>query len=143
MQFLKGKSRIIITFSILFTAVAVLLVLIFFAGKKTYVVQFDLDGGTLISGSLEQHVTRGQDATPPVAVKDGAFLHSWSASHRRVTKDMVITAVWEYETTSGVIYYTDDNQNFAEITGAYKHIYGEVYLGAYFNEKKVLGRCHR
>ena len=44
MKYLKGKSRIIIIFSILFLAVAVLLALIFLAGKKTYVVKFDLDG---------------------------------------------------------------------------------------------------
>ncbi len=139
LKHLKGKSRIIITFSILFTAVAVLLVLIFFAGKKTYIVQFDLDGGTLISGSLEQHVTRGQDATPPVAVKDGAYLHSWSSSYKRVTKDMVISAVWEYETTSGIEYVTSKDQNYAEVLSAYKYINGEVYLGAYYEDKKVLG----
>lgn len=139
MEHLKGKSKIIITFSILFLAVAVLLILIFFAGKRTYVVRFDLDGGTLISGSLEQHITQGQDATPPVVVKDGAFLHSWSASPRRVTKDMVIKAVWEYETTSGIEYVTSEDQNYAEVLKAYKYLNGEVYLGAYYNEKKVLG----
>jgi len=139
MKFLKGRSRIIITFSILFLAVAVLLILIFLAGKKTYVVKFDLDGGTLISGSVEQHITQGQDATPPVVVKDGAFLHSWSAPYKRVTKNMVIRAIWEYETTSGIVYFTTDEQNYAEITGAYKYLNGEVYLGAYYDEKKVLG----
>ena len=63
----KGKFKIVLTFSILFLVVTLLLLLIFYEGKKTYVVQFDLNGGTLISGSLEQHVTQGQDAIPPSA----------------------------------------------------------------------------
>ena len=136
---LKGKLKIIIAFSVLFLVVSVLLLLIFYAGKKTYVVTYDLNGGTLISGSLEQHITQGQNATPPVAVKDGAYLHSWSASSNHITKDMRIEAVWEYKTTDGIIYSSSGNQNYAEITGAYKYINGEVYLGAYFGDKKILG----
>jgi hypothetical protein len=136
---LKGKLKIIIAFSILFVVVLILLLLIFYAGKKTYVVTYELNGGTLISGSLEQTVTQGQNAIPPVAVKDGAYLHSWSASSNHITKNMTIEAIWEYKTTDGIIYSSSGNQNFAEITGAYKFIKGEVYLGAYYGDKKILG----
>ena len=135
----KGRMKIIIAFSVLFLLISILLVLIFMEGKKTYTVRFDLDGGTLLSGSLEQHVMQGQDAIPPSVVKDGAFLRGWSTSYRRITKDMVIEAVWEYETTAGIIYTDSENQNFTEIAGAYKYLRGEVYLGAYYEEKKVLG----
>lgn len=135
----SGKLRILLVFSILFLAIVVLLALIFFEGKKTYTVQFDLDGGTLISGSLEQRITQGQDAVLPTVVKDGAFLRGWSSSHRRITRDITIKAIWEYETTAGIIYTENENQNFTEISGSYPHLYGEVYLGAYYNEKKVLG----
>ena len=135
----KGKLKIIIAFAILFLVVSILLVLVFYAGKKSYTVKFDLNGGTLISGSLEQTVTRGQDATPPVVVKDGAYLLRWSSSVRQVTKDMVIEAVWEYETTPGIIYQTEKNQNFAEISGSFEYLRGEVYLGAYYGDKKILG----
>ena len=135
----KGKLKIILIFTLLFLAVTALLILIFFAGKKTYVVRYDINGGTLISGSLEQHITQGQNAIPPTVVKDGAYLHSWSASSNHITKDMVITAVWNYETTKGIIYSYGDSQNFAEITGAYKYISGEVYLGSYYEEKRILG----
>lgn len=134
----NGKFRIIITFTVLFLVVSVLLLLIFYEGKKSYVVTFDLDGGTLLSGSLEQVVTHGQDATPPTVVKDGAYLHSWSAPYRRITKDTVIKAVWEYETTPGIIYTDSENQNYTEVAGAFKDLYGEVYLGAHYNEKKVI-----
>lgn len=143
MEHHKGKHKIIITFAILFMSVLLLLALVFFAGKKTYVVRFDLNGGTLISGSLEQHITQGQDAVPPAVVKDGAYLRGWSASYRQITKDIVIRAIWEYETTTGIIYSNSQNQNFAEIIGSYEHLRGEVYLGAYYGDKKILGICER
>ena len=133
------KIKITVIFSVLLVAVTVILLMIFFAGKKSFTVSFELNGGTLISGSLEQSVTRGQDATPPTVVKDGAYLHSWDKSYKNITKDVVIEAVWEYETTPGIIYSSSSNQNFAEISGSYDYIRGEVYLGAYFGDKKILG----
>ena len=135
----KGKIRIILIFSILFLAVAILLALIFFSGKKTYVVRFELNGGTLVSGSLEQHVVQGQDAIPPTVVKEGAVFQDWSAPHKQITNDVVITALWEYTTTPGIRYTDTENQNFAEIAEAYKYIKGEVYIGSYYNKKKILG----
>ena len=135
----QGRLKIIIVFGILFLLVAVLLMLIFLEGKKSYTVEFDLDGGTLLGGSLEQRVIQGQDAIPPSVVKDGAFLRGWSTSYRRITKDVVIKAVWEYETTAGIVYTNGEDQNYVEIERAYPFLRGEVYLGAYFDEKKVLG----
>ena len=135
----KGKMKIIIAFGLLFLIVSVLLMLIFLEGKKTFTVRFDPNGGTVLSGSLEQHVMQGQDAVPPSVVKDGAYLRGWSTSYRRITRDIVIEAVWEYETTAGIIYTESENQNFTEVSGSYEFLRGEVYLGAYFDEKKVLG----
>ena len=135
----KGRLKILIAFGILFLIVSVLLMLIFLESKKTYTVQFDPNGGTVLGGSLEQRVMQGQDAVPPSVVMDGAVLRGWSASYRRITRDIVIKAVWEYETTAGIIYTENENQNFTEISGSYPHLRGEVYLDAYFNEKKVLG----
>jgi len=120
-------------------AVSTLLMLIFFAGKKTYTVTFDLNGGTLLSGSLTQHVTRGQNASPPKTVKEGAYFLSWSESYREITRDIVIEAIWEYETTPGIVYADSENQNYTEITGAYKYIKGDVYIGSSHGDKKVLG----
>ena len=57
----KGKTKILIAFGILFLVVSVLLALIFLDSKKSYTVTFDLDGGILLNGSLEQHVLQGQD----------------------------------------------------------------------------------
>ena len=135
----RGRFKILLVFGILFLLVSVLLTLIFLEGKKTYTVEFDLDGGTLLGGSLEQRVMQGQDAIPPSVVKDGAYLRGWSTSYRRITKDVVLKAIWEYETTAGIVYTNGENQNYVEIERAYEFLRGEVYLGAYFNEKKVLG----
>ncbi|MBQ3014977.1 MAG: leucine-rich repeat domain-containing protein [Clostridia bacterium] len=135
----KGRLKILIAFGILFLIVSVLLMLIFLESKKSYTVEFDPNGGTVLSGSLVQNVMQGQDAVPPSVVMDGAVLRGWSASFRRVTRDLVIEAVWEYETTAGIIYTESENQNFTEIQGSYPNLRGEVYLDAYFDEKKVLG----
>ena len=135
----RGRLKILITFGILFFIVSVLLMLIFLESKKSYTVEFDPNGGTVLSGSLVQHVMQGQDAVPPSVVMDGAVLRGWSASFRRITRDIVIEAVWEYETTAGIIYTESENQNFTEIQGSYPNLRGDVYLDAYFNEKKVLG----
>lgn len=138
-QIAKHKLKIIIVFATLFVTVAVLLLLIFLHGKKSYTVTFELDGGTLISGSLVQSVTRGQNATPPKVTKDGCYFLAWSESYRQITHDVTIEAIWEYETTPGIIYSESQNSNFTEIIGAYKYIKGDVYIGAYHDEKKLLG----
>ncbi len=135
----KGRMKILIAFGILFLVVAILLGLIFLDSKKTYIVEFDLNGGTLLGGSLTQRVLQGQDAVPPSVVKDGAYLRGWSASYRKVTRNLEIEAVWEYNTTAGIIYSDSENQNFVEIERAYEFLTGDVYLGAYHNDKKVLG----
>ena len=111
----RGRFKILLVFGILFLLVSVLLTLIFLEGKKTYTVEFDLDGGTLLGGSLEQRVMQGQDAIPPSVVKDGAYLRGWSTSYRRITKDVVIKAIWEYETTAGIVYTNGENQNYVVI----------------------------
>ena len=107
----KGRKRIILIFSALFLVIATLLLLIFNQGKKSYTVKFELDGGTLLNGSLVQEVKHGQDAIPPTVVKDGAYLRSWSGSYKSVTKNMTLEAVWEYETTPGIIYSDSENKN--------------------------------
>lgn len=139
MLYTRGKLKIILTFVVLFLVISALLLIVYLKGNTTYKVTFDLDGGTLISGSVEQSVTRGQDAEPPVVVKNGYYLHSWSASYQRITKDVTIKAVWEYDTTPGIIYASDTNKNYSEIIGSYEYLRGEVFLGAYHNKKIVLG----
>ncbi len=136
---MKQKAKLIIILTVEFIVIIAILLLIFLAGKKTYTVRFELNGGTLISGSEEQRVTRGKDASPPIVTKDGCYLLKWSASYKEVTRDLVIEAVWEYETSYGITYTVEEGSNYCEISGSYEEIGGDVYIGAYHDQKKVLG----
>ena len=136
---LKQKTKLIIILAIEFIAIIAILALIFFAGKKTHTVTFDLNGGILISGDLEQRVTQGQHATPPSVAKFGHYLRGWSGSYKSVTRDVTVKAIWEYETSPGIEYYFPDHTNYCEISGSFSEIQGEVYIGAYYNDRQVLG----
>ena len=136
---MKHKVKIIIILAVEFVAIVAMLLCIFFAGKKSYTVTFDLNGGTLISGDLEQKVTQGKSANPPKTTKDGCYFLQWSASYREVTKDITVKAIWEYETTVGIEYEIKENSNYCEIIGCYPDVKGDVYIGAYYDGKKVLG----
>ncbi|MBE7068084.1 MAG: hypothetical protein E7381_02145 [Clostridiales bacterium] len=138
---MKHKWKLIIVFSVEFIAIAVMMLFIFFAGKKVYTVTFDLNGGTLLSGDLVQKVTQGHSASAPKATKEGCYFLEWSGSYREVTRDLTIKAVWEYETTEGIEYSVDEgvDSNYCEIVGCYKELAGDVYIGAYYGNKKVLG----
>ena len=135
---MKQKTKLIIILAVEFVAISIVLLMIFFAGKKSYTVTFDLNGGILISGDTVQRVTQGQSATPPNAAKDGHYLMGWMGNYRKVTSDATVRAIWEYETTPGIIYSDAQNQNFAEIIGSFKELRGEVYIGAYHDDKIVL-----
>ena len=133
------KIKLVIILAAEFVAIIAVLLLILFAGKKTHTVTFDLDGGILISGELEQRVTQGQHASPPTAAKFGHYLMGWSGSYKSITRDVVLKAIWEYETTPGIVYLMPENTNYCEIESSYKDIQGEIYVGAYHNKLKVLG----
>ena len=136
---MKHKTKLIIILTAEFIAVAILLLLVFMAGKKSYTVTFDLDGGTLLGGETVQRVTQGQSATPPQVVKTGHYLLRWSGTYKEVTSDSTVKAVWEYETSYGIEYDNSQNRNYCEISGCYPEISGSVYIGAYFGDQKVLG----
>lgn len=138
----KDKIKILIILGVEFVAIAIILLMIFFAGKKTHTVTFDLDGGILLSGDIEQRVTQGHNATPPSVTKEGHFLRGWSGSYREVTHDVTIKAIWEYETSPGIIYSESPegiDANYCEIIGSYENLVGDIYVGAYHNEKIVFG----
>ena len=136
---MKQKLRLFIIIGVEFLVIALILVLVFFAGKRSYTVTFDLDGGTLISGDLIQEVTQGGNATPPKAGKDGCYFHSWSASYNQITRNMTIRAIWEYETTVGIQYKTFEDANYCLIESVFPDLHGEVYVGAFHDGKRVLG----
>ncbi|MDL2237404.1 S1C family serine protease [Christensenellaceae bacterium OttesenSCG-928-K19] len=61
---------------------------------STYTVTFDLNGGTLVSGELEQQVEEGGSATAPQAENDGAEL-TWDGDFTYVSSNITVTAQWE------------------------------------------------
>lgn len=138
---MKQKIKLGIILGVEFIAITVILILIFFAGKKTYKVTFDLNGGTLISGELVQNVPQGKNATPPTVAKDGCHLRSWSASYKQVTHDIVVEAVWEWEiiTTVGFEYSSTENSDYCTIVGSFNGLYGDVYVPVHHGDKKILG----
>ncbi len=136
---MKQKVKLAIILGAEFLAIAIVLLLIFFSTKKQYTITFDLDGGTLISGSLTQSVTQGHNATPPTAVKEGHYLRGWSGIYRGVTSDERVTAIWEYETTPGIEYSTKNGATYTEISGCFKSVSGKLYIGAYHNDLIVFG----
>ncbi len=136
---LKPKTKLIIIIGLEFLAVIGIIALVFFAGKQTHTVTFDLNGGILISGDTQQHVTQGQSATPPNVAKHGHYLMGWSGSYKSVTRDVTVKAIWEYETSPGIEYAVPENTNYCLISGSFKEIQGAVYIGAYYEGRQVLG----
>ena len=136
---MKPKFKALIVLGIEFVAIVVILILILFQGKKVYTVTFDLNGGTLISGELVQRVTQGQNATAPNVTKDGCYLLEWSNSYFKVTHNVTTRAIWEYDTTEGIEYEIVEDSNYCMIKRCFPDITGDVYIGAYYDNKKVLG----
>ena len=134
---MKEKLKLIVILGVEFAAIAIMLVLIFMAGKQQYTVTFDLNGGVLIGGSLSQSISQGGNATPPTTVKEGHYLRGWSGSYKGVTHDTTVYAIWEYETTPGIQYknYT----TYSLITNCFEDLTGDVYVGAYHDDLIVLG----
>lgn len=136
---LKQKAKLIIILSVEFIAIIAIILLVFFAGKKTHTVTFDLNGGILISGDLTQRVTQGQNAYPPNVAKYGHYLKGWSGSYKSITRDVMVKAIWEYETSPGIEYSVPQNTNYCNISGSFPEIQGEVFIGSYYGDRRVLG----
>ena len=60
----------------------------------TYTVRFDLNGGELISGEVEQVVNAGEAAIAPEA-KNGIRQLNWDKDFSSVSDDLVVTAQWQ------------------------------------------------
>ena len=138
-KLLSQQAKLIIILGAEFIAITAILMLILFAGKKSHTVTFDLNGGILISGDLEQRVTQGQSATPPTVAKYGHYLLRWSGSYKSVTRDVTVKAIWEYETSPGIEYSVPENTNYCQVSGSLREIQGDVYIGSFYNDRQVMG----
>lgn len=66
---------------------------------EEYIVVYDLNGGSLISGKTIQRVELGGSATPPTVERDGYTL-SWNLESDNIAHDAVISAIWTPNTYS-------------------------------------------
>lgn len=136
---MKKNLKLIIFLCTQFAIVLAIILIVLFAGKKTYTVTFNINGGNHISGELVQTVRYGKSATPPVVTKDGCYLLRWNQQYDIITKDVTITAIWEYETSYGVEIEVIPNSNYCVISGCYENVSGDIYVGSFYQGKKVLG----
>lgn len=105
-----------------------------------YTVTFDLNGGTLIDGDLEQSVLHGGSAVAPQVTRDGYYLASWSVAYSGVYSDVVTKAVWARPTTTnGLKFSGNELANYYTIAGAYEYLTGHVFLPSSHGGKVVLG----
>lgn len=72
---------------------ALLLCVALLSGCGSHTVTFDLNGGNLVSGELEQEVKDGEAAVPPEA-ENGRLALSWNGDYSNITEDTTITAEW-------------------------------------------------
>ena len=70
----------------------------------TYEVHFELNGGSLVSGSLLQRVPEGGDAEPPVAERSGYVFSGWSPEPANVQKNLSVIAQWTPAETEAPVY---------------------------------------
>lgn len=60
---------------------------------QQYVVMFNLNGGTLVSGNVEQYVTEGEAAEAP-SVTYGSKTLTWDKDFSSITQNTIVNAVW-------------------------------------------------
>lgn len=95
--------------------VIVMTVFAFSACTKNYTVNFDGNGGELISGEVVQIIKEGQNAIPPEFKKEGYTFLGWDTDYQKIKKNMTITAIWDsnFEFTA----YTENGYDGYVVSG--------------------------
>lgn len=60
-----------------------------------YSVQFEMNGGTLVSGRLLQHIPEGEAAIAPELEREGYIQTGWNEDFDSVTEDLIVVALWK------------------------------------------------
>lgn len=136
---MKKRLGIIIFIAVDLLILLAVVLITFSHTKDYYKVRFDLNGGILISGELEQTVRFGHNAVPPKVTKDGEIFLEWSDDFTKITEDKVIYALWDHESTFGLEFEVYLNGNYSLVSGAFDSITGDVYVSAYYQQRRVLG----
>ncbi len=136
---MKKKLSLLIFITVDILIVLAVILITFRTTKDYYTVQFELNGGVLLSGELKQTVKFGQDAVPPVVSKDGEIFLEWSDDYTKITEDKIIYALWDHESTFGLEFEVHWNGNYSLVSGAFDSITGDIYVSAYYQGRRVLG----
>ena len=136
---MKKKISLLVFIMVDILILLAVIIITFSSTKDYYTVEFNLNGGVLLSGDLKQTVKFGNRAIPPKVVKDGEKFLEWSDDYHNITEDKVIYAIWDFDTTFGIEFDVYYDGNYCLISGAFNQITGDVYVSAYYNEKRVIG----
>ena len=63
--------------------------------KGPFSVTFDLNGGSRVSGKLNQTVEKGEAAEEPLVERDGYIFGGWDTEFNNITKDTIVVAEWK------------------------------------------------
>ena len=58
-------------------------------------VQFEANGGSVVSGELTQEIQLDEDAEPPVLERAGYEFLGWEGDWRRISEDTTVSALWD------------------------------------------------
>lgn len=95
------------------------------AALPRYTVTFDLNGGTLVSGSTSQTVSYNGSATPPSVSRTGYTFAGWSGTYTGVTSSTKITATW-----TGNKYKLTFDPNGGTLPNPGDNLYNESHTGS-------------
>ncbi|GEM_PF-1658300 len=83
-----------------------------------YTVEFNTDGGTLVSGDEIQYVYIGGSAIEPIYERTNYYFNGWDASFNDITSDLIVTAQWiSIDDASLGLQYVLKTDNTYEVTG--------------------------
>lgn len=66
-----------------------------FNGNGEFVVTFDGNGGTLVSGKQVQRVTSSSEIEPPIYERSGYIFEKWDTNILNITNDSFVKAIWK------------------------------------------------
>ncbi len=89
--------------------------------KQTYHITFDLDGGVLLTGTLEQTVQNITEITIPTTTKNGYKFVGWDKEIHELSKDEVITALWEKIINEYWVTFYDADNNIINRTKVFEN----------------------
>ena len=74
------------------------------SAPAVYEVRFELNGGTLVSGQLLQHVEAGGAAVPPEVEREGYTFAGWSEDMETISANTVAAALWTKAEAAPAVY---------------------------------------